>query len=132
MIDTNVVLEFILDRDRQREAEEVIRLAADRRIDAVMTDFHMDAALIVAQRFLDWGRLIKLLFLMAKVFRMYYVSLRDRLDAIRVGGSMGLDYDDAVLYICAKRLGAHIVSYDRDLDKTGIRVEPGTLLGRSP
>ncbi len=132
MIDTNVVLEFILDRDRQSEAEGVIRLAADRRIDAVMTDFHMDAVLIVAQRFLDWERLVKLFLLMAKVFRVYYVSLKDRLAAIKVGGSMGLDYDDAVLYICAKRLGAHIVSYDRDLDKTGIRMEPGVLLNRFP
>ncbi len=54
---------------------------------------------------------------------------RRGLVACELASRVGLDFDDGLQYYYAKKLGASIISFDKDFDKTDLkRLEPASLL----
>lgn len=62
--------------------------------------------------------------------RVYETTLEDEIAIAILSDKIGMDFDDALQYYVAKKVGAGaIVSFDKHFDKVGIlRVEPFKLI----
>lgn len=132
LIDTNIFLEIMLSRDRERECKEFLKMVRRGDFKAVVTDFTIHSILVLMDRFERRDELKIFLASLTKYksLYIYYTSIWDELKAIDISKDMGLDIDDAIQYTIALKIKAKaIVSFDRDFDNLDIpRVEPNNVI----
>jgi predicted nucleic acid-binding protein len=129
LIDTNIFLELFLGQEKARECEEFLNKIAEGEIGAVVTTFTIHAC----EALLNDSRNI-LIFLRniqnSLGILIYNTSIDDEIATAMLMNKIGLDFDDALQYYVATKLGAEaILSYDKHFDKTDIkRKEPREYL----
>ncbi|MDA4129128.1 MAG: PIN domain-containing protein [Thaumarchaeota archaeon] len=128
LVDTNVFLEFLLGRRHAEDCGRLLSKLSRGEMEGVVTRFSLHSIEAVYKSDLLAGFL-------SNVDRSVGLYVRDTTTAeeaevAAVAKSTGRDYDDAIQYFVAKRMGAEaIVSFDRHFDGLDIsRVEPGKLL----
>jgi hypothetical protein len=130
VVDANVVLGVLYKRGRWREAKAFLDRVKRGELNACMLHFavHAISAMLgeprLASRFLrelaSWRGL-----------GVVDLSIEEEALAADLAEKVGLDFDDGLHYYVAKKLGAMIVSYDKDFDGLDVkRLEPQDLLGR--
>jgi predicted nucleic acid-binding protein len=129
LLDTNVFLELLLGQRRAGDCKALLQRASEGQLDAVTTHFSVHAVEAVIGN----GELLTR-FLRnvenSEGLRVYDTDLTEESSAALLTERMGLDYDDALQYYVAKRLGADaIVSFDRHFDGLDVpRKEPREVL----
>ena len=129
LIDTNVFLELMLGRERADECERFLEKVSNGELEAVISKFTVHAI----EALLNDPNLI-LAFLRnvqnSLGLSVYETSLDDEIATSMLMDKVKLDFDDALQYYIAKKLGVEaIVSYDKHFDKVDIyRKEPSTFL----
>ncbi len=131
LIDTNVFLELFLDQRAADDCETLLGKVAEGEQDAVVTKFTLhsvEAILNNSQLILAFLRNI----VNSTGLQVYDTSLDDEMAVAMLLSQMRLDFDDAIQYYAAKKLGADaIVSFDRHFDGLDLpRKEPKEVLGR--
>lgn len=129
-VDANIFLELLLEQQRADHCERFLTRIKNGKDEAVITDFLVDAILLVLERHgkssVELATFISSLSAY-KGLRVYFLSLVDRLFATRHMKEFGLDFDDATTYQAIKRTSVDtLVSFDTHFDGIdGItRVEP--------
>ncbi|MFN3763742.1 MAG: PIN domain-containing protein [Anaerolineae bacterium] len=128
LLDTNILLELLLDQERADEAERLIRSVPGR--DLYISEFTLYSLGMI----LTYRRL-------AHIFLRIVEDLeRGRIDCLRLNimdmpavvqaiQQFGLDFDDAYQYVVAEKYGLTLVSFDADFDRTPRgRRTPGQVL----
>jgi len=129
LIDTNVFLELILGQERADECERFLNKVSKGELEAVISKFTVHAI----EALLNDPNLI-LIFLRniqnSLGLNVYETSLEDEIATSMFMDKIKLDFDDALQYYIAKKLGAEaIVSYDKHFDRVDIcRREPSAFL----
>ena len=129
LIDTNVFLELMLGQERADECEKFLNKVSKGEIEGVITKFTVHAV----EALLNHPDLI-LAFLRnvqnSLGLIVYETSLEDEMAVSMLMDKVKLDFDDALQYYVAKKLGVDaIVSYDKRFDATDIpRKEPSSFL----
>ena len=129
-VDANIFLEILLEQKRADHCERFLTRIKDGKDEAVITDFLVDAIVLVLER--HGKSSVKLATFISslsayKGLRVYFLSLADRLFATRHMKEFGLDFDDATTYQAIKRTNIDtLVSFDTDFDGIGgiTRMEP--------
>ena len=122
-IDTNVFLEYFLDRQYAEQCEKIFNAIKAKKISAVCSYFSMQSICICAvgmkkqrqfQRFLDYISGLDNL-------SVIYTNVSDSKQILKTTEETSLDYDDALQYYIAEKAGCEaIITLDQDFKKTKI------------
>jgi uncharacterized protein len=129
LLDTNVFLELMLGQSRAADCEALLTVVSKGKIEAVVTHFTVHAVETV----LGPGEPL-LIFLRnlenSLSLTVFETGVAEEISAAMLTKRGSLDFDDALQYYVAKRLGVEaIVSYDKHLDKLDVpRIEPSQLI----
>ncbi|HDO42165.1 MAG TPA: PIN domain-containing protein [Candidatus Bathyarchaeota archaeon] len=129
LIDTNIFLELMLGQERADECERFLNKVSKGEIEAIISKFTVHAV----EALLNDSNLI-LIFLRniqnSLGLSVYETGLEDEIAVSMLMDKIKLDFDDALQYYLAKKLGAEaIVSYDKHFDAADIcRKEPSDFL----
>lgn len=129
LIDTNVILEVILDQEKSLEAKSFLMKIEENNL--FITDFSLHSiGLLLFQRNQH------------KVFEQIYddmiigagiivlsLKIEEIKNLIQVSKQFDLDFDDAYQYFIAKKNNLTVVSFDKDFDRTDLgRKTPGEII----
>ena len=130
-IDSSVILETLLEQQRAEEGVRLFNLCARENRKVAVIAFSLYSVEIIAcrhelyARLDDWLEKLKGL----SGLTVYHTSIEEEREVARLVQTSRLDFDDALQYYVAKKTGAHLVSYDKDFDRTDIRrVTPEEIL----
>ena len=129
LIDTNIFIELMLGQEKADECEKFLNKVSKGELEGVITKFTVHAV----EALLNHPDLI-LTFLRnvqnSLGLIVYETSLEDEMAVSMLMDKVKLDFDDALQYYVAKKLGVEaIVSYDKHFDVTDIpRKEPSAFL----
>ncbi len=129
LLDTNVFLELLLGQKRAGDCRDLLERVSNGRMEAVATHFSIhavEAAIGGGELLMSFVRNVE----SSEGLRVYDTDLTEESSAALLTGRIKLDFDDALQYYVAKRLGAEaIVSFDRHFDGLDVpRKEPRQLL----
>jgi predicted nucleic acid-binding protein len=132
LLDTNIFLELILGQRRAADCEALLNAISKGRIEAVVTHFSVhavEAVLGSGEPLLRFLRNIE----NSVALTVFETGVSDEMSAAMLTKGKSLDFDDALQYYVAKRLGAEaIVSYDKHFDKLDLpRTEPSQLIKKA-
>lgn len=129
LVDANIFLELFLGQEKANECERFLQKVSAGELEAVVSKFTIHAI----EALLNDSRLI-LAFLRnvenSLGLDVYETSVEEEMGASMLMDKVKLDFDDAVQYYLAKKLGVEaIVSYDKHFDNLEIkRKEPSEFL----
>ncbi|MDW8034281.1 MAG: PIN domain-containing protein [Nitrososphaerota archaeon] len=129
LIDTNIFLELFLNREKAEECEKLLERVSKGDLEAIVTRFSIHAI----EAILNNPNYI-LVFLRnienSLGLTTYDTTIDDEIAVSIVMGEKKMDFDDALQYYVAKKLGAEaIVSFDKHFDNLDIpRKEPKEIL----
>jgi predicted nucleic acid-binding protein len=128
LVDTNIFLEYLLGRGHAEDCARLLSKLSSGEMEGMVTRYSLHSIESVYRSEFLAGFL-------ANVDRSIGLYVRDTTTAeeaevATLAKSIGRDYDDAMQYFVAKRVGTEaIVSFDRHFDGLDIRrVEPNELL----
>jgi len=127
-VDANVVLEVLYKRSKWREAKAFLDRVKRGEVDACMLHFavHAISAILGEPRLAS--RILREL-ASWRGLSVIDLPLEEEALAADLADKIGLDFDDGLHYYVAKKLGAAIVSYDKDFEGLDVkRLEPGDLV----
>ncbi|MBI3841525.1 MAG: type II toxin-antitoxin system VapC family toxin [Thaumarchaeota archaeon] len=128
LLDTNIFLELLLGQKRAGDCQDLLERVSKGEVEAVATHFsiHATEALIGKGQLLSkFIRNIE----SSEGLYLYDTDLTEESSAALLTRQEQLDFDDALQYYVAKRLGADaIVSFDKHFDGLDVpRIEPGDV-----
>ena len=132
LIDTNVFLELLLDQKRANECESLLELVSKDEIEATVTHFAVhaiEAALGSGESLETFLRNME----HSLGLYVYDTNLSEEMAIALISRKIGRDFDDALQYYVAKKLGADaIVSFDEHFDGLDVRrIEPHEILKKT-
>ncbi len=125
LIDSNIFLEVLLSREKEKECRPLLRMVQDGSVSAYITSFslhgievHLDSARKPKklESFLAWV-------VEAQGLTVYHTSPQEEARVVAICRKLPLDFDDALQYFVAESLGLRLVTYDYDFDDAGIRTQ---------
>lgn len=132
LIDTNIFLEVLLGRARADDCKALLEMASEGKIESVVTHFSIHSIEAIMRK--RGNELTSFLRVLDQTSGLYVfdTTVSDEVSASILIRTVKLDFDDAVQYYVAKKLGAEaIVSYDKDFDTLDVRrAEPSAFLGK--
>ena len=129
LLDTNVVLELLLDQDKADEVERFLRDTPPERL--YLSEFALYSLGIVLfrhGRHAAFLQVVEDLLVMSRI-RLVRLGGAEMQSIVRAAQRFDLDFDDAYQYVTAERHDLTIVSFDGDFDRTERgRQTPGMVL----
>ncbi|GHV90105.1 DNA-binding protein [Spirochaetia bacterium] len=113
VIDTNIIIDAIASRvPFNRAAEEILLLAAERKISAAITARTASDIYYLAKKYLKNAE--QTIIVMKKLFTILDIITVDRTACIRAFDTDMDDYEDSLLAVCAKQWKAdHIITRNK-------------------
>lgn len=129
LIDTNVWLERLLDREKSAEAAKFFEQIPGDLL--FMTDFSLHSMGVIFSKLKQAETLESFI---DDVFnysaaRLIHLTPQDLIQVSKTISKFGLDFDDAYQYVAAEKYDLTIISFDSDFDNTKRkRKMPGEIL----
>ena len=128
LIDTNILLELLLDQERADEAERF--LLGNSLKDFYITEFSLYSMGIIMFHRSLYSPFLDFLDDLMKQVDILDLSVQEMKDIGEAAQKFKLDFDDAYQYAVAEKHGLEIVSFDTDFDRTDRgRIPPGQAIG---
>ena len=118
LLDTNILVEFVLDQQKADEVGEFLRVIPPEQI--FFTEFSlysMSILLVRRKRYDTLTRILDDLFAPGGV-QIIRVRPMDIKNVARVTKELDLDFDDAYQYVAAEIFNLELISFDKDFDRT--------------
>jgi len=132
LLDTNILLELLLDQERADEAERLMCSIPGR--DLYISEFTLySLGMILTRRQLAHVFLRVIEDLTRGQIECLRLDMVDMHAVVQVIQQFGLDFDDAYQYVVAEKYDLTLVSFDADFDHTPRgRRTPGEILEVEP
>ena len=129
LLDTNVFLELMLGQSKAADCEALLDAVSKGKIEAVVTHFTVhavEAVLSSGEALLTFLRNLE----NSLGLTVFETGVAEEISVAMFTKRESLNFDDALQYYVAKRLGAEaIVSYDKHFDKLDVpRIEPSHFI----
>ena len=130
LIDTNIVLEIILEQERAREARSLLSLTEEHVF--FLSDFSLHSVGVLLfrrrQQKTYWEIIEDLVF--NGGMAVISLSVDEMESVVKVAERFELDFDDAYQYVAAEKHQLAVVSFDGDFDRTERgRQTPAAVMG---
>ena len=132
LLDTNIFLELLLDREHADEVERLLRSVPKERLHISEFSLYSIGIVLFRHKLFDvFVRFVDDLITTGGV-RLLKLSPEDAPRLAEAARRFDLDFDDAYQYAVAERYGLTIISFDGDFDRTerGRRTPKDLLSGR--
>ncbi|MEJ2672406.1 MAG: PIN domain-containing protein [Deltaproteobacteria bacterium] len=118
LLDTNIILELLLDQDHADQVAAFLNQAAPNSLHvSEFSLYSIGIILLRLKRYDLFLRSLKDLFL-SEAIGLLRLGLDDIQKVIEVGQTFGLDFDDSYQYVTAEKFNLELLSFDRDFDRT--------------
>jgi predicted nucleic acid-binding protein len=118
LLDTNILLELLLEQEKADEVERFLRsLSPDRLYLSEFTLYSLGIALLRRRYYDVFLRAVEDLFATGGV-KLVRSEIEDMRDIVQTAQRFNLDFDDAYQYVTAEKHNLTIVSFDGDFDRT--------------
>ena len=127
LIDTNIILEFLLGQNKADECINLIESLAYKEIPVFISRFGLYSIEIIMIKNKNQAALTKFLDFLVAYGNIKIISTdaNDDKEILQAAGKDGLDFDDALHFYLCTIFNLKIISYDEHFDKTTIkRFEP--------
>jgi predicted nucleic acid-binding protein len=118
LIDTNIILEIILSREKSYEARKL--LENSEKFEFFLSDFSLHSIGILffrAKRHHIFYQFLKDM-IFSEILHIVSLSYEDMRNVIEVSTRFNLDFDDSYQYVVAEKYSLTIISFDSDFDRT--------------
>lgn len=131
LLDTNIFLELLLDQTKAAECENLLEQVSRGEGEAVVTHFTVHAVEASLPDKVSLETFLRNLEHSVGLY-VYDTNLSEEMAAALLSEKMGLDFDDALQYYVAKKLGVDaIASFDEHFDQLDLRrIEPHQFVSR--
>jgi predicted nucleic acid-binding protein len=132
LLDTNIILEFLLDQEKAADVERLIRETESG--DLHLTEFALYSLGVVLMRRKRHDVFLEVLqdLLVRRRVRLIRLVVSDMKAIANASRTYNLDFDDAYQYVAAEKRKLVIVSFDADFDRTPKgRKTPADIVSRS-
>ncbi|MCL4336099.1 MAG: PIN domain-containing protein [Candidatus Thermoplasmatota archaeon] len=128
LVDTNIILELMLQQEKSNECEKFLNSVATGNIEATITRFSLHAIEAILKNPEHTSAFLHNVNSSIGL-RVYDTDTSDEIAIALLMKEIKLDFDDTLQFYVAKKIGAEgIVSFDRDFDKVDInRLAPGQV-----
>jgi len=113
MIDTNIILDYVLKRNKAEEAKDCIEFLTINKNKMCLTSNVITDIYFITQREKDHGFAREVITKLLNVFEIANVDKNDCVTALRVDMK---DYEDALLSVCAKKMKADCIITQNTVD----------------
>lgn len=131
LLDTNILLEVILEQQREREVKNL--LSKIDKYEFFVTDFSIHSIGLLLFRREQHQTFLEFLndAFVESGISMISLNIEDMKEVASVSQHFALDFDDAYQYVSAEKYSLTIISFDTDFDKTEkCRKTPAEVLKR--
>jgi predicted nucleic acid-binding protein len=131
LLDTNIILEVLLDQDRADEVEQFLQATEPEKLH--ISEFSLYSFGILLTRRKLQGIFLQMTndLLVSGGVRILRLGVVDMQAVVAASQQFNLDFDDAYQYVVAQQFGLALVSFDTDFDRTDLgRKTPADLLKR--
>jgi predicted nucleic acid-binding protein len=128
LIDTNIWLELLLERERSKECRIFFeRMDSKLLFISEFSLYSIGVILFKLKKETVFDDFLEYLF--KSEISIARLSLKDMKQLVLIKQKFNLDFDDAYQYVVAEKFGLTIVSFDSDFDKTYLgRKTPNDLI----
>ncbi len=124
LIDTNIFLEILLKQEKSNQSKKILSLQNSNDLYLTTFSLHSICVVMINENLQNELKLFLATGIKDKI-NILSVKSEDLNLIIDNTNKYNLDFDDAYQYTAAKLYNLHLVSYDKDFDKTDIkRIEP--------
>jgi predicted nucleic acid-binding protein len=130
LLDTNIILELLLDQDNADEVERFLRSTPPDQL--YLSEFALYSLGIILLRSKEYDTFLRAVedLLTIGGLQLVRLGVSDMPELVRAAQAFNLDFDDAYQYAIAERYDLTLVSFDVDFDRTERqRQTPGDVLG---
>ena len=119
LYDTNIFLEFLLNQEKAEDCEALFEAIAYGQCTAILTQYSLHALETILNRRKFDKELIQFLSSLQRLTgtQIYTTTIEEELIIARLTLDLPLDFDDALQYYVAKKLGISLVTLDCDFKK---------------
>jgi predicted nucleic acid-binding protein len=134
LIDANIFLEVELGQKKGEPARKLLKKFENGELTGYITDFHIDAIVIVMENYNKTGKDIAIFLsslLKYSGLSIIYISLSSKINSTEIMEMYDLDFDDALICQCMKEKNLkRLISYDAHFDKISFidRLTPDKLI----
>jgi len=129
LLDTNILLEFLLNQERADDVEMFLRGTPQEKL--YLSEFSLySLGIILLRRKMSetFTRTVDDLFLQGGI-RLVRLGVAAMMDIVKIAQKFNLDFDDAYQYTAAEQYDLTLVSFDHDFDRTEMgRKTPAQVL----
>jgi len=129
LLDTNIILEYLLDQEKSNEVETFFREIESQVL--FLSEFSLySLGIICNKRKKDEAFLLFLTdAIITSIIRVLILDKNDYADLMIALKRFRLDFDDAYQYTLGKKFNLQIINYDSDFDRTDChRMTPADVL----
>lgn len=130
IIDSNIFLEVLLKQEKSENCRIFLNKTISGEAEGIVPDFVIDSVLLIMKRDSINTKEMKMFLqkiLKSRGIRIYSIGIKDRVKALNLMDSYGLDYEDAlVLQSAIATDSEEIMSFDKHFDRVKEirRIEP--------
>jgi len=118
LLDTNVILELLLDQEQADEVEQLLRSTPPESFHlSEFTLYSLGIVLLRRKMYDTFLRSVEDLLVTGGI-RLVRLVVEDMQDIVHTARRFNLDFDDAYQYVAAEKYGLILVSLDGDFDRT--------------
>jgi predicted nucleic acid-binding protein len=134
LIDANIFLEVELGQEKGKDARKLLKRFEKGELIGYITDFHIDAIVIVMENYKKTGKDIAIFLSSLLKYRglaIVETSLASKINTTEIMDAYDLDFDDALACQCMKEKNLKLlISYDADFDNIDFieRITPDKLI----
>jgi uncharacterized protein len=132
-LDTNILLEFLLDQERADDVERFLGTVPHQSLFVTEFSVHSIGVLLLRRKlYAGFVRFVEDI-LVTGAITMIRLEMEDLLSVSTTAERTGLSFDDAYQYVAAEKHSLTLVSFDADFDRTERgRKTPADILGEPP
>ncbi len=132
LLDTNILLEILLQQERFKECFHVLERLSTGKFSAVVTNVAFLSLVIVAHRKKISSEKIEYFFSIIfgiPSLTIEVVDSSELSEIFRLSHEISLDVEDSIQYFVAKKLGLPLMTLDKDFTKTDLQIiDPKDIL----
>lgn len=125
LIDSNIILEMVFNQAKSKDCKKLINAIDERLFNEKIYITRFALSAIEAMSSGEKPDFLRdfLLLIHEEKLHIFELSIADELMVNSIHSDLGLDFDDAVQYIAANKLGTYLVTFDKDFKNKGLEIK---------
>ena len=129
LIDTNIFLEILLEQEKSKECEALLKKIRNSSFLFYVSSFTLHSIEVIMIRNNKVNELMGFLsdVIVSKIIRIDTNS-DDEINSVKAMKELKLDFDDSIQFYVCKKYNLKIISFDKHFDRTQVkRLAPGEV-----